>query len=71
MSDRLFLRLNKMIQLIKYKKTRKGKFGIYGGQYVPECLMGALNELERAFETAMSDKLFLYLGAETRILILF
>ena len=25
----------------------KGKFNEYGGQYVPEILMGALEELER------------------------
>ncbi len=41
------------------EKTRKGNFGIYGGQYVPENLMRALNELERVFETAMNDKSFL------------
>ncbi len=53
------------------EKTRKGKFGIYGGQYVSECLMNAWNRLERVFETAMSDKSFLCLGVETRILIRF
>lgn len=28
----------------------KGKFGNYGGQYVPETLMNAVNELEAAYE---------------------
>ena len=27
----------------------KGKFGIHGGQFVPETLMNALNELEEAY----------------------
>ena len=30
---------------------KKGKFGKYGGQYVSEMLMPALNELEEAFES--------------------
>lgn len=33
----------------------KGKFGPYGGQFVPETLMPALLELEMAYETAKSD----------------
>ena len=28
----------------------KGRFGIHGGQYVPETLMNAVNELEEAYE---------------------
>jgi tryptophan synthase beta chain len=32
-----------------------GRFGDFGGRYVPEALMGALDELERAWETARSD----------------
>ncbi len=38
---------------------KKGKFGIYGGQYVSESLMGALSALECEFESAMRDKSFL------------
>jgi tryptophan synthase beta chain len=34
------------------------KFGPYGGQFVPETLMPALIELEKAFVEAMSDKAF-------------
>ena len=26
----------------------KGRFGIHGGQYIPETLMNAVNELESA-----------------------
>ncbi len=35
-----------------------GRFGVYGGRYVPETLMAALEELERAYETAKNDKKF-------------
>ena len=41
------------------KTNQKGKFGIFGGQYVSETLMGALNELEREFEKAMQDQSFI------------
>ncbi len=34
------------------------KFGIYGGQFVPETLMPALGELEAAFVEAMGDVAF-------------
>jgi len=33
----------------------RGRFGRYGGQYVPETLMTCLIELERAYEAARSD----------------
>jgi tryptophan synthase beta chain len=33
----------------------RGRFGDFGGRYVPEALMGALDELERAWETARED----------------
>jgi tryptophan synthase beta chain len=36
----------------------RGRFGDFGGRYVPEALMGALNELERAWEAARSDDSF-------------
>jgi tryptophan synthase beta chain len=35
--------------------TIKGKFGPYGGQFVPETLMPALAELEAAYEAAKLD----------------
>ena len=37
---------------------RKGHFGIYGGKYVPETLMGALRELEVVYAKARRDKNF-------------
>ena len=38
-------------------KTR-GRYGEFGGQYVPEALMPALDELERAWEAAREDASF-------------
>src|SRR5438067_3348672 len=38
-------------------KTR-GRFGVYGGRYVPETLLSALEELERAYEKAKRDRKF-------------
>ncbi len=35
-----------------------GRFGVYGGRYVPETLMAALNELEREYERAKHDRKF-------------
>ena len=36
----------------------KGRFGAYGGQYVPETLMNAVNELEEAYEKYSKDPEF-------------
>jgi tryptophan synthase beta chain len=36
----------------------RGRFGPYGGQYVPETLMAALGELERAYREAQADPTF-------------
>jgi tryptophan synthase beta chain len=35
-----------------------GRFGVYGGRYVPETLMAALDELERHYEKAKRDPKF-------------
>jgi len=35
-----------------------GRFGVYGGRYVPETLVGALEELEREYEKAKRDRRF-------------
>ncbi len=35
-----------------------GRFGVYGGRYVPETLMAALEELEREYEKAKHDRKF-------------
>src|SRR4029079_2719121 len=40
------------------KKKIAGRFGAYGGRYVPETLMAALEELEKAYDKAKRDKKF-------------
>ncbi len=42
-------------------KLAAGRFGAYGGRYVPETLMAALEELEAAYADAQADAAF---GAE-------
>ena len=36
----------------------KGRFGIHGGQYIPETLMNAVNELEEAYNHCKDDSEF-------------
>src|SRR6516164_1981364 len=38
--------------------SEPGRFGVYGGRYVPETLMAALEELEREYEKAKKDPRF-------------
>jgi tryptophan synthase beta chain len=45
-------------QAVKKTKNVAGRFGIYGGRYVPETLMAALEELESQYEKARRDKKF-------------
>jgi tryptophan synthase beta chain len=42
----------------KSNKSVKGRFGVYGGRYVSETLMAALEELERAYDKAKRDRGF-------------
>lgn len=37
----------------------KGKFGLFGGQYVPETLMNAVHEVEKAYEYYSKDPQFI------------
>jgi tryptophan synthase beta chain len=39
-------------------ERKSDRFGPYGGRYVPETLIPALDELERAFDAAMADTKF-------------
>jgi tryptophan synthase beta chain len=39
-------------------QSRIGRFGAYGGRYVPETLMAALEELEHAYAEAQADPAF-------------
>jgi tryptophan synthase beta chain len=36
----------------------RGRYGPYGGRYVPETLMAPLEELERVYAEARADKVF-------------
>ena len=47
-----------MSSMLHSPKTAPGRFGPYGGRYVPETLMVPLFELERAYEAAKSDSTF-------------
>src|SRR5579862_1218412 len=40
------------------KPTKRGYFGDFGGRFVPEVLVGALEELERAMTKAFADPAF-------------
>ena len=35
--------------------NKKGRFGIHGGQYIPETLMNAVTELEEAYDYYKND----------------
>ena len=47
-----------MSTILQSPATATGRFGPYGGRYVPETLMVPLFELERAYEAAKSDASF-------------
>src|SRR5260370_38242256 len=47
-----------MSSILQSPITAPGRFGPYGGRYVPETLMVPLLELERAYEAAKSDPTF-------------
>jgi tryptophan synthase beta chain len=46
-------------QTAKRPRLVAGRFGAYGGRYVPETLMAALQELETAYAAARKDKSFM------------
>src|SRR5260370_3879969 len=47
-----------MSSILQSSVTAPGRFGPYGGRYVPETLMVPLFELEREYEAAKSDAAF-------------
>jgi tryptophan synthase beta chain len=47
-----------MSSIFKAMEAAQGRFGPYGGRYVPETLMVPLFELERAYEMAKKDAVF-------------
>ena len=46
------------IAAVREEKNLAGRFGAYGGRYVPETLMAALEELEREYSRARKDPAF-------------
>ena len=48
-----------MAQRVKRGPDSRGRFGAYGGQYVPETVMHALSELELSYKKLKKDKRFL------------
>ncbi len=48
-----------MAQRVKRGPDSRGRFGAYGGQYVPETVMQALSELEMSYRKLKKDKSFL------------
>ena len=42
----------------EYYDMKKGRYGIHGGQYIPETLMNAVNELEEAYNYYKNDEQF-------------
>ena len=56
--------------MAKAQPDERGHWGRYGGRYVPETLMVALNELTTAFTAAQEDETFrveLAPGAASRV----
>ena len=49
---------NQMSGKLLPKAATAGRFGVYGGRYVPETLMAALDELESEYEKAKRDRKF-------------
>ncbi|MHB8413155.1 MAG: tryptophan synthase subunit beta [Candidatus Acidiferrales bacterium] len=47
-----------MITKMETVPDERGRFGAYGGRYVPETLMAPLEELERAYNEARADASF-------------
>lgn len=46
-------------QIFDFEKRRAGYFGDFGGRFVPEALIPALNELQEAYEEAIHDPSFM------------
>lgn len=45
-------------QQVAQRPDKTGRFGRFGGKYVPETLISALAELEQAYHEAMNDPEF-------------
>ncbi len=50
--------MSSVILPANFSESRPGRFGVYGGRYVPETLVAALDELEHAYAEARADAAF-------------
>lgn len=50
--------MKKLFFKTKYDADQNGLFGVFGGAYVPEMLIPALDDLSKAYEEAKNDSLF-------------
>ena len=50
--------MKKLFFKTSYDADDKGLFGVFGGAYVPEMLIPALDELSYAYEEAKADPAF-------------
>ena len=48
-----------MNDMCEKTESRKGRYGEYGGQYIPETLMCAVHEVEEAYERYRKDPEFI------------
>src|SRR5688572_4135552 len=47
-----------MFEIVAGRPDARGRFGDFGGRFVPEVLVPALDELERAYDAARRDRAF-------------
>ena len=50
--------MGKMGDNMGNSSSSRGRFGVHGGQYIPETLMNAVLELEEAYEQYKADPSF-------------
>lgn len=53
-----FEKIRKAVKAAREENMSKGRFGIHGGQYIPETLMNAVIELEEAYNKYKNDPEF-------------
>lgn len=49
---------NKIIEIVRRTKMETGRYGIHGGQYIPETLMNEIHNVEKAYEFYKNDPEF-------------
>lgn len=53
-----FSKMKAFIEKVRRGSKSRGRFGVHGGQYIPETLMNAVAELEQAYNKYKDDKKF-------------